>query len=321
MGVISAPLAMTASITFGFYSLFENTTGGENNAFGTQALAFNTTGSYNTAVGYFSLRANTTGSNNNSLGWNLTSNTTGSRNIGIGANALSSNVSGSQSVAVGHSSLFNNTANNNIGIGSDAGNFGAGAGIRTGTENIAIGSSGTGTNSGFAPLSQMTTGAGNHNISIGSGASYLEGSRNVTLGWNNSDIGEANDNVFIGSRVMTAQTANWNGGLAQKIATNKNTFVGADINFKSLLPKNAIGDANTALGYGALVDVTGVTNSTTIGANSAVTKSNQVVLGNTNVVEILLSGKLAIDINAIFGATDGTPIVVRTVGGVKTITI
>jgi hypothetical protein len=119
---------------------------------------------------------------------------------------------------------------------------------------------------------------------------------------------------------MTGIGANWNGANAQKIATNKNTFVGADVNFKSTA-KNLIGDANTAFGYGAMVDVTGVTNSTTIGANSAVTKSNQVVLGNANVVEILLSGKLAIDINAIFGAADGTPIVVKTVGGVKTITV
>ena len=119
---------------------------------------------------------------------------------------------------------------------------------------------------------------------------------------------------------MTAQSASWLGSLVQKIATNKNTFVGADINFKSTA-KNLIGDANTALGYGAMVDVTGVTNSTTIGANSAVTKSNQIVLGDGNVVEILLSGKLAIDVNAIFGAADGTPIVVKTIGGIKTITI
>jgi hypothetical protein len=119
---------------------------------------------------------------------------------------------------------------------------------------------------------------------------------------------------------MTAVDANWNGVRIQKIATNKNTFVGADVNFKSTA-KNAIGDANTALGYGALVDVAGVTNSTTIGANSAVTKSNQVVLGSNAVAEILLAGKLAVDINAIFGAADGTPIVVRTVSGVKTITI
>jgi hypothetical protein len=119
---------------------------------------------------------------------------------------------------------------------------------------------------------------------------------------------------------MTARIGEWIGTNAQKIATNKNTFVGNDINFKSTA-KNAIGDANTALGFNASVDVTGVTNSTTIGANSAVTKSNQVVLGDGNVVEILLSGKLAIDVNAIFGAADGTPIVVKTVSGVKTITI
>jgi hypothetical protein len=44
-------------------------------------------------------------------------------------------------------------------------------------------------------------------------------------------------------------------------------------------------------------------------------------MGDSNVTEIFLGGKLAIDINAIFGAADGTPIVVKTVGGIKTITV
>jgi hypothetical protein len=306
---------------FGAYSLYSNTTASGNNAFGTQALYFNTTGFSNNAFGYYSLWANTTGANNNAFGtFTLLSNKTGSRNTAIGASALNTNVSGNESIAIGFGALNKATSSSNIGIGSANGSSGAGGAITTGTENIAIGSNGTGAGSGDAPLSAMLIGAGNYNTCIGSGASRIEGSRNVTLGWNNADIGVANDNVFIGSRVMTAALANWIGTNVQKITTNKNTFVGADVNFKSTA-KNLIGDANTALGYGALVDVTGVTNSTTIGANSAVTKSNQVVLGDGNVVEILLSGKLAIDVNAIFGAADGTPIVVKTVGGIKTITI
>lgn len=304
----------------GAYSMFSNTTGSTNVALGTQAMFSNTTGNGNTAVGYFALRQNTTGVNNNTIGANMGLNTTGSRNTAIGSNALNSNVSGNGSIAIGYSSLFKSTANYNIGIGSSDDNYGAGAGITTGTENIAIGSKGAGATTGGAPLSSMTTGAGNYNIAIGSGASSIEGSRNTTLGWNNADIGVANDNVFIGSRVMTAVTATWIGSNVQKIATNKNTFVGADINFKSTA-KNIIGDANTALGYGASVDITGITNTTVLGANAVATGSNQVVIGNNAVVELLLSGTLVVDIVGINAAADGTPIVVKTVGGRKTITV
>jgi hypothetical protein len=83
----------------------------------------------------------------------------------------------------------------------------------------------------------------------------------------------------------------------------------------------AIGNNNTALGFNINQRIVGITNATAIGALSASTKSNQISMGDANVTEILLSGKLAIDINAIFGAADGTPIVVKTVGGIKTITI
>jgi hypothetical protein len=219
----------------------------------------------------------------------MNSNTTGSRNTAIGNSALLTNVSGSNSIAIGYASLYKNTASSNIGIGSSDGNDGAGAGITTGTENIAIGSKGVVGSSGGAPLSQMTTGAGNFNTCIGSGASYIEGSRNTTLGWSNGDIGVANDNVFIGSRVMTGVGANWNGANAQKIATNKNTFVGADINFKSTA-KNAIGDENTALGFNASVDVASITNATALGANSVVSASNQMQLGSSALTQVRTFG-------------------------------
>jgi hypothetical protein len=274
---------------FGWESLGANTSGSQNNAFGTFALLRNTTGGNNTAVGYQSQQSTTTGSHNNSLGWNMALNTTGSKNTAIGSQSLWNNVSGNESIAIGYGALFNATANSNIAIGSANGNRGAGGGIITGTENIAIGSQGTGPTSGFSPLSQMTTGAGNHNTCIGSGASYIEGSRNTTLGWNNADIGTANDNVFIGSRVMTGIGANWNGSQSQKIATNKNTFVGADINFKSTA-KNAIGDANTALGFNASVDVASITNATALGANSVVDASNQMQLGSNALTQVRTFG-------------------------------
>jgi hypothetical protein len=291
----------------GHNSMFSNTTGTRNTAIGANTLVFNsnasdntavgaqvmnnnTTGGTNTAVGASSLLSNTTGSSNTTLGWqSLSFNTTGSRNTAIGIASLLNNQTGSFNVAIGASALVNNTSSYNIGIGSSDASLGAGAGIRTGTENIAIGSNGSAVNSGFAPLSQMTTGAGNHNTCIGSGASYIEGSRNTTLGWNNADIGVANDNVFIGSRVMTGIGANWNGANAQKIATNKNTFVGADINFKSTA-KNAIGDANTALGFNATVDVASITNATALGANSVVDASNQMQLGSNALTQVRTFG-------------------------------
>jgi hypothetical protein len=147
----------------------------------------------------------------------------------------------------------------------------------------------------------------------------LTGNLNTIIGYQSGAITGGNNNVILGSYSYSPSTGNgWSGPDA--FAVNNNTFIGADYN-KSVTAQVAIGNNNTALGFNINQRIVGITNATAIGANTSSTKSNQISMGNSAVTEVLLSGKLAIDINALSAAADGTPIVIRTVGGVKTITI
>jgi len=79
-------------------------------------------------------------------------------------------------------------------------------------------------------------------------------------------------------------------------------------------------DAGTGIGH-IITPQFAYENTISLGSNTQPTKSNQVVLGNSSVTEILIGANLAIDKNAIVNAADGTPLYVRLIDGVKTITI
>jgi len=136
----------------GALALLDNTTGGDNTAVGLAALEFNSTasgntavgsealafntGQYNTATGFTALLSNTSGSGNCAFGWNtLVTNTTGHSNTAIGYAALFGNTTGFLNTAVGESALSSNTS----GTGNTALGFGAGTGIFTASNVIAIG--------------------------------------------------------------------------------------------------------------------------------------------------------------------------------------
>jgi hypothetical protein len=163
-------------------------------------------------------------------------------------------------------------------------------------------------------------GTASQNVLMGNGsAAKVTGNLNTIIGTYSGTITNGTNNVILGSYSYAPSTANnWAG--ADAFAVNNNTFIGADYN-RSASAQIAIGDNNTSLGFNINQRIAGITNATAIGANTASTKSNQISMGNSAVTEVLLSGKLAIDINALSAAADGTPIVIRTVGGVKTITI
>ena len=107
---------------FGYYSLYSNTTNGNNIAFGYNSLYSSTTGRNNIAFGYNSLYSATTGGNNIAFGYNsLYSHTTGGNNIAFGQNSLYSNTLSENNIAFGGNVLyFNKTGNNNIGLGSNS---------------------------------------------------------------------------------------------------------------------------------------------------------------------------------------------------------
>jgi Chaperone of endosialidase len=133
----------------GWFSLFTNTDGSFNTALGAGTLLFNIgdqtagTGIQNTAIGAAALLNNTNGTNNTATGTSaLLGNTTGNHNTASGFRALLLNTTGSSNVAIGEAALVNNTIGNfNIAVGA-----GAGSGITSAFNCIAIGHQGADVN-------------------------------------------------------------------------------------------------------------------------------------------------------------------------------
>jgi hypothetical protein len=194
-----------------------------------------------------------------------------SSNIAVGVSTLVANTSGSYNVAVGDGALVNNTTGmNNIALGNAAAHNNS-----VGGENIAIGTEalwsnlvGTNTAIGAASLRSNTTGTNNTAVGFNSLGSNITGVCNTVLGnWTLSQ-GTGSYNVVVGSTAGHSVTTG-----------NNLTLIGADSDVSS----------------GAL------TNSTAIGSLAKVTKSNQVVLGNSSVTETVLRGATTDNI-AISGA-------------------
>lgn len=211
----------------GYYSLYSNTTGGDNTAMGYEALTLNTTGSDNSALGNIALLLNTTGSQNVAVGsLSLANNTDGIGNTAIGYDCLSATNAGcNYNVAVGYSALYNNYGTGNIGIGRSAilnctGNYNIGLGsssllTTTGSQNIGIGyyaassanppigSTGIGGADNIAIGNQPLTilGSGNYNVALGTLAlgATTTGSGNIALGYYSGSNVTGDNTISIGS--------------------------------------------------------------------------------------------------------------------------
>jgi uncharacterized coiled-coil protein SlyX len=147
------PPDFAGNTTVGSEALSFDTTGNFNTAIGDSALKLNTTGSVNTAIGLDALISNTIGHSNTATGGNalfnntegiqntatgifaVFSNTTGDLNTGVGLQALALNVTGSSNTALGANALISSTGNGNTALGA-----GAGSGVGTASNVIAIGS-------------------------------------------------------------------------------------------------------------------------------------------------------------------------------------
>jgi hypothetical protein len=241
----------------GYAALYSNTTGVNNTASGLQALQSNTTGYNNTASGVSALYYNTTGVNNTASGGSaLQSNTTGVNNTASGLNALYSNTTGDNNTASGYAALYSNT---------------------TGASNTA---------SGYAALYSNTTGVNNT-------ASGLQALHYNTTGYNNTASGLQ---ALYYNTTGVNNTASGGSALYYNTTGYNNTASGRS----GYNPDNDIAQYRittdfdmTLVGYGATKDNAGqLWNSTAIGARAKVTKSNQVVLGDSNVTETLVNGDL-----------------------------
>jgi hypothetical protein len=258
--------ANTLVHTFGTDNFFAGTyagnltmTGRYNSASGSGSLYSNTTGQYNTASGAGALHDNTEGNYNTASGaGSLYSNTTGDDNTASGFQALNSNTTGWGNTASGSFALFYNTegySNTASGSGALYANF-------TGWKNTATGAD---------ALSLNTTGQNN----TASGSQAL--SSNST-GWGNTAAGA---DALSFNTTGIYNTASGYAALYNSTTGNNNTAIG-----KGALSNNTTGSYNIGIGIGANVASGDLTNAIAIGADTLVTASDTVRIGNTFITHI-----------------------------------
>jgi hypothetical protein len=224
----------------------------QNTAFGYNSLPVTNSGAANVAIGYEALLSNTSGGANVAIGTACGSQTTATFNIGIGANALTANITGAQNIAIGVNSLAANTASQNVAVGTATLKANTG-----GTLNVAVGDS---------ALIANTTGSGNIGIGAGTLTLAVSAFYNVAIGNNAlATTLTGGQNVAIGGNALTTTTA------TNSVAVGQNA-----------LQNQTIGGTNTGIGINAIFANTTFTNCTGLGANSVVTGSNQVQLGDSS---------------------------------------
>jgi len=148
---------------------------------------------------------------------------------------------------------------------------------------------------------------------------FSVGSTNTLLGYNTAQATNLGKNItFIGANagysntIGGASVAVGGNALYYNITGNYNACVGYDSLKKATASGNAAigaysgwaitsGTNNVFLGYGAGQNsqLATATNSVAIGYNTATSASNQIVLGNSSVVETLLQGNILIGITAV----------------------
>ena len=182
---------------------------------------------------------------------------TGTSNTSYGYQTLLSNSGGKQNTANGFKALYSNT---------------------TGWLNTA---------NGYTSLFSNTSGR----LNVANGVGTLNSN---TIGENNTAIGAwalrfniiGNSNTATGVQALYYTEGSWNtacgaDALYSNIIASGNTAMGY-----YALRSNVLGDNNTAVGYLAFALGANYTNSTALGANTSITASNQVRVGNNLVSSI-----------------------------------
>ncbi|PKH50009.1 hypothetical protein CXF68_04505 [Tenacibaculum sp. Bg11-29] len=272
-----------------------NNKGGDNNGIGYDSL-LNNDGSNSNGMGTGSLR-NSKGSNNNGFGRYVMSGNEGDRNNGYGSNSLELN-KGNNNTANGHTSLRVNTSNDSSGHGF---------------ENLILN-------------------GGDKASSVGSGGMINnEGENNSSLGFNSyanfdEDVSKEKSAsaVFnVSNRIIC--TAHGYGAVGEHVNLKLKVLVGntpppiipkGEKVFKfKVIDENTLdsligGGFQNGAGVYKIVSQFVYNNSTSLGANSKPTKSNQVVLGDDNIIEVTTTGDY-ISTNA------GKGVILKTPDGAK----
>jgi hypothetical protein len=260
----------TGNVGIGYQSLYaiSSSVGSSpfNVALGYQAGRGITTGQGNIAIGGRAGYSIGAGSDNIYMGQDVglgATTRTLSNNISLGKQSLTSNVSASRNIAIGFNSLAStgvtasgdNFGNENVGIG-----YNAGSTLKTGIQNVFIGS-GAGRSNGGNPV-----GKGNYNTFIGAESGVIQG--------NSGDWG--NYGVAIGFAAMGYD----NSGTVPEVPGDGNTALGS---FTLARISSSVSTRNTSAGYRANQIMLVGGNNTTIGAYSFqnfVTGSYNIMVGD-----------------------------------------
>jgi hypothetical protein len=193
---------------------------------------------------------------------------TGSQNTAFGINALDSVIGTiGSNTAVGYNSLTSNTSGyDNTSIGSHALSYNI-----SGNFNTAVGVE-----------SQLCNIDGLQNVSLGRASLYANenGDNNVAIGNDSLFYNKANANIAVGVGSMYYNTVGY-GNVAVGHGSGSSLGNTGSINCIYIGLNANSGNAN-------------YTNSTAIGANSVITASNQIVLGNSSVTQITTSGSISV---------------------------
>ncbi len=241
-----------------------------------QAGYLGTSATTNTAFGYQTLNANTSGVSNTANSYQaLFTNTSGSYNSANGVQALYANTNGHDNTANGFWSLFSNT----IGYYNTA----------TGGYSLYTNSDGTGnTANGISALRFNTHGSDNTAIGANTLFYNTTGYSNLAAGTNalfNNTTG--NNNVAVGDSALYEDSyASNNVAVGSKALYNNSSGEFNTASGYYALLGNLGGSYNTAIGAWTDASNYGYTNSTAIGANSLMTASNQVRIGDASVLSI-----------------------------------
>ena len=271
------------NVALGRASLTSATTSSSNVAIGVDAMEQTTTGAGNVTVGCYALQDNTTGGNNVAVGYNAGhENTTSSASTYVGGNA-GHKIAGAQNTAIGYNALSGDTtaasAYYNVAIGVDAAEN-----ITTGHSNVFI---------GWQAAKDVTT--GNNLIVIGKSAtpSSVTADNEITLG--NTDIdtlripgltfSAANGSVLTYNSSTGKITFAAPSGLSD--ASNLTLSTGLSGDGTALDAEQAgagtYGNGNTAVGAGALTDLTTGYDNVAVGTYAGfelTTGQNCVYIGN-----------------------------------------
>ena len=243
---------------FGYYALYNNLSGWYNTALGSSSLRSNTTGTANTAIGELALFGNTSGGGNIAIGYQaLTNNSTGDSNVAIGNYALSTNQIGGNNTAFGSEALRFNTVSNNTAVGSDALRVNS-----TGISNTAV---------GYSALYSNGTAYGN--VAVGDNALHANSDTNALY---NTAVGHSS---LAGNTTGYRNTAIGNFSLISNTDGYGNTAVGNSAGAYGT--SNTTENYNTYLGFRTGLNAAGYSNSTAIGYNARIGKSNAIILGDS----------------------------------------